>query len=328
MLSAVFKEFEKPLSLEEVKEPSNGLILKVLATGLCHGDLHLIMGDWKYDLKIETPIILGHEIIAEVIKSWGDFKEGDKVLVYNSIGCNNCKHCKIGNYQYCERVKVLGLHLNSGFAKYLQVPTEKILLKVEGNPLELAPLADAGITAYNSVKEIGENDNVLIVGTGAVATIGLQILKTNRAKVTLVGKNWNRLWKTKELGADNIIYVRENESISSKIDPNTKFDYIIDYVGTSNSLSDLPWLLDREGELRIVGEFGGIISIPEQLMVLRGLKIRGVLYGSFNDLKSVYELYKKGKIKIPVTPYRLEDINTAIRSLMEGKIFGRAVIVP
>ena len=69
MLSAVFKEFEKPLSLEEVKEPSNGLILKVLATGLCHGDLHLIMGDWKYDLKIETPIILGHEIIAEVIKS-------------------------------------------------------------------------------------------------------------------------------------------------------------------------------------------------------------------------------------------------------------------
>ncbi|MEM4115333.1 MAG: alcohol dehydrogenase catalytic domain-containing protein, partial [Saccharolobus sp.] len=184
MLSAVFKEFEKPLSLEEVKEPSNGLILKVLATGLCHGDLHLIMGDWKYDLKIETPIILGHEIIAEVIKSWGDFKEGDKVLVYNSIGCNNCKHCKIGNYQYCERVKVLGLHLNSGFAKYLQVPTEKILLKVEGNPLELAPLADAGITAYNSVKGIGENDNVLIVGTGAVATIGLQILKTNRAKVT------------------------------------------------------------------------------------------------------------------------------------------------
>ncbi|BDB98836.1 alcohol dehydrogenase catalytic domain-containing protein [Saccharolobus caldissimus] len=330
MRAAVFKEFGKPLSIEEVREPKEGIILKVLATGLCHGDIHIIMGDWKYDIKIETPRILGHEIVGEIINDFGNFKRGDRVLVYNSVGCGKCKYCKLGHYQYCERVKVIGLHMDGGYAEYVSIPSDKILLKVEGNPVELAPLADAGITAYNSVKGINKEDKVLLIGTGAVALLALQILKSRGVSVTIAGHNEIKLSKAKELGADEIV-IAKDRSIAHSIATRSsrlKFDYVIDYVGSEDTLSDILWLLNREGELRIVGEFGGTLNTPEQLVVLRGLKIRGILYGTFNDLVNVYNLYKEGKIKTLAVPYKLEDINEAINDLMRGRIVGRAIIIP
>ncbi|WP_338603444.1 alcohol dehydrogenase catalytic domain-containing protein [Sulfolobus tengchongensis] len=327
MLAAVFRKIGSTLELEEVKEPTGGIILKVLATGLCHGDLHIISGDWKYDIKIETPRILGHEIVGEVVNDTNTLKSGEKVLVYNSIGCGSCKYCRAGKYQYCERVKVIGLHMDGGFAEYVKIPSEEILLKIDGDPIEIAPLADAGITAYNSVKGISSDDNVLIIGTGAVALLGLQILKSRGVNVTVVGRNHNRLNKAKELGADDVISINGRSTIASVIRGYT-FNYIIDYVGSNDTLLDSIWLLDREGELRIVGEFGGTLNIPEQLLVLRGIKVRGILYGSLNDLINVYKLYVEGKIKTIVQKYRLDDINKAIADLAEGRIVGRAVIVP
>ncbi|QGA53580.1 alcohol dehydrogenase catalytic domain-containing protein [Sulfolobus sp. E5-1-F] len=327
MLAAILRSFGEGLSLENVREPSYGIILKVLATGLCHGDLHVMSGDWRYEIKIELPKILGHEIVGEVIKGNKNFEEGDKVLVYNSIGCGKCKYCVSRKYQYCERVKIVGLNIDGGFAEYVGVPTDNILLKVEGNPVELAPLADAGITAYSSTKGITDEDNVLIIGTGAVALFALQILKLRGARVTIIGHNKNKLGKAKELGADEVINIKDNSSIASEI-KGFKFDYIIDYVGSDYTLSDSMWLLNSEGELRIVGEFGGVLTVPEQLLVLKGLKVRGILYGSFDDLVSVYKLYNEGKIRSIVNTYRLRNINMAVKDLREGKVIGRAVIVP
>nr|WP_252973110.1 alcohol dehydrogenase catalytic domain-containing protein [Saccharolobus solfataricus] len=62
------------------------------------------------------------------------FKEGDKVLVYNSIGCGKCKYCASKKYQYCEKVKIIGLNINGGFAEYVSVPSDNILLRVDGEP--------------------------------------------------------------------------------------------------------------------------------------------------------------------------------------------------
>ncbi|AOL17125.1 alcohol dehydrogenase [Sulfolobus sp. A20] len=331
MKAALFKEYGIPLNIENVAEPKDGIILRVLGTGLCHGDVHLIFGDWKYDIKINTPRILGHEIIGEVVSgNTKSLERGDMVLVYNAVGCMNCKYCKIGHYQYCENVNIIGLHLDGGYAEYVKVPSERNLLKVEGNPIELAPLADAGITAYNSVKGISEDDNVLLVGTSYVSLLALQILKNRRTKVAVVGRNLSKLSKFKEIGADEIIPLKSNSvgQAVGEISSLYKFDYIIDYVGNNTTLTDLPWLLRNEGELRIVGEFGGVLNIPEQLLVLRGIKVKGILYGTYDDLLGVYELYSKKVIKTFPIPYSLNEINQAINDVANGKIFGRAIIIP
>ncbi|NON61241.1 alcohol dehydrogenase catalytic domain-containing protein [Acidianus sp. RZ1] len=332
MKAAVFNGIGKPLSFENVQdpEPKDGeVLLKVLGTGLCHGDVHIIMGDWLGDISIKSPLILGHEIVGEVIKGGERVKEGDVVAVYNAFGCGKCKACLKGYPQYCEKVKVLGVEQNGGFAQYVVIPSEENLFKIRGNPLEIVPLADAGVTAYNSVKGIEKGDKVAIIGTGAVSMLGIQILKTRGAEVTVVGRNRIKLNKMSELGADEVVESKGNyiTDLSAKTE-NNKFDYVIDYVGNDQSLMDSMWLLSRLGELRIVGEFGGTLNVHEQLLVLRGLNVRGILYGSKNDMADVISLYYNGKIKTLVVPYSLQEINQAIDDMIEERIIGRAVIIP
>jgi len=332
MKAAVFREIGKPLSIEEVPIPKleneKEVLLKVRATGVCHGDLHILMGDWKYEVPVNPPIILGHEIIGEVVEGGTRFKKGDLVMVYNAFGCKECKHCKAGFYQFCERVKVLGVEMNGGFAEYVKVPDEDFLVKVKGSPAEIAPLADAGVTAYSATKDIKEGDKVLVVGTGAVALLAIQILRNVGAEISVVSRNSARLSKAEELGANFVFYKKKTyPSLYTSI-VGKKFDYILDFVGSEETLQDVSWLLDRRGELRIIGEFGGHLDVPEQLIVLRGIKVRGILYGTLDDMINVIKLYKEGKIKTLQVPYYLEEINEAFNDLMEERILGRAVIIP
>ena len=334
MRAAVFKQVGFPLSIEEVpppkRETEHDVILKVLAAGLCHGDVHLVTGQWEGDIEIQTPRVLGHEIVGELIHETKSLKRGQKVLVYSSIGCGTCKYCKRGHFQHCERVRVIGYHLDGGFAEFVRVPDEKYLVPVEGDPLHLAPLADAGTTAVNSVKGIGDGDEVLVIGTGAVALYAVQILKYRKASVTVVGSSMVKLEKAHELGADNVVLAKRRNYVN-KVSENLgrkKFDYILDFVGADYSLQDSMWLLRNEGELRIVGEFGGTLHVPEQLIVLRGLRVRGVLYGTLDDMREAYNLFSSGVLKTLPIPFRLEEINFAINESYEGRLIGRAVIIP
>ncbi|BDC18156.1 alcohol dehydrogenase catalytic domain-containing protein [Acidianus sp. HS-5] len=334
MKAAVLDQIGRPLSIKDVKKPEvkgKEILLKVLATGLCHGDLHIIFGEWKDDILVNPPRILGHEIVGEITEDSEHFKKGDKVIVYNAFGCGTCKFCRRGYPQFCEKVKILGVQEDGGFAEYVKVPSEDNLIKIdnEENPIKIAPLADAGVTAYNSVKNIEEDSNVALIGTGSVSMIALQILKSKGVKTTVVGRNSLKLSKALELGADRIIQVKNSysEDFSAKIG-REKFDYIIDYVGSNETLRDIVWALDRMGELRIVGEFGGEMEIWEQLLVLRGLKIKGILYGTKDDMRNTVKLYEEGKIKTLAVPYKLEEINEAIDDLSSERIIGRAVIIP
>jgi D-arabinose 1-dehydrogenase-like Zn-dependent alcohol dehydrogenase len=332
--AAVFREVGHPLSIEEVpfprRESEREAILKVLATGLCHGDVHLVAGEWEGDIIVETPRILGHEIVGELTHDVGGLRKGQKVLVYSSIGCGQCKYCKAGKYQFCERVRVIGYHYDGGFAEYVKVPDFRYLLPVEGNPIELAPLADAGVTAYNATEGIGPSDEVLIIGTGTVALYALQILKRRGAFVSVVGSSIPKLEVASKLGSDEVIQAKRRNYVekASEKSSRRRFDYVLDFVGADYSLKDALWLLRNEGELRVVGEFGGYVHYPEQLLVLRGLKIRGVLYGSFQDLAEVYRIYREGWLKTLPVPFKLEEINDAINESHEGRIIGRPVIVP
>lgn len=319
MLAAVLREFGRPLSLEDVPTPPGSV--KVGATGLCHGDVHVLTGQWSWDIQTRLPLVLGHEI--SVVD-----ERGNTFLVYNARGCGTCKECRSGVPQFCERVEVLGIHRNGGFAERIDVSGFP-LVPVRGSPLEVAPLADAGVTAVSSVEGITEGSRVAVLGTGAVALFSIQLLRNINSEVWVVGRNSLKLKKAKELGADEVVFTKGEYSTDLSGSVGTrKFDYIIDYVGSDLTLKELPWLLRRTGELRVVGEFGGELTIPGQLLVLRGLRVKGILYGTLSNLKEVVELFEKGKLRTLTVPYPLEEVNQAIMDLMEGRIAGRAVIYP
>ena len=112
MKAAVMYEVKKPLVVEEVEldPPKTGEVLvKMVATGVCHSDLHVYTGD----LQRPLPVILGHEgagIIAEVGPGVDKFKVGDHVVLTYLPACGDCKWCHTGHPNMCN----LGAKLRTG----------------------------------------------------------------------------------------------------------------------------------------------------------------------------------------------------------------------
>jgi len=334
MIAAVLERFNSELVIKEVEFPIKTsfkeTVIKVEASGLCRGDLHIIKGDWNEFIQISLPRILGHEVVGRVVDS-EVYNKGDLVAVYNILGCGTCKYCKLGKPQYCNSPRFLGIDFDGGFAEYMKVPDNSMILKVDGDPISLAPLIDAGITAYNATKDIESGSRVLIIGTTSVAQIAVQILAYNNNEIVVVGRNSRKLGLFKDLGADQLIHITDYNSLSESLISelgNKKFDYILDFIGSESTLKEILWLLSKNGELRIIGEFGGNFEVNEQLLVLRGLRIRGVIYGDKEDLAKVYELYKQGIIRTITVKYPLSKINKAIHDLYMGYNLGRIVITP
>ena len=178
-LYAYDKEMNVELQIETVPEPTinspEEVIVRVGAAGLCRTDLHIIEGVWRDVMDVEgalLPYIMGHENagwVEEIGTGVKSVKPGDAVI------------CRRGEDMYCENSIFPGLGVNGGFAEYL-LTNERALIKLNENvlPVNVAPMADAGITAYRVAKRAAKILNpgsyCVILGVGGLGHIALQCL--------------------------------------------------------------------------------------------------------------------------------------------------------
>lgn len=149
---------KKPLKYTNVesKEIVNGQILvKVLANGVCHSDLHIVEGDFPLPASL-FPLIPGHEIVGEVVESKSGIEKGTRVGIgwfYNA--CGKCDQCISGHENLCPNALVSGINVKGGYAEYAVLDANYVTPIPDsiGN-IEAAPLFCAGITAYSAVRRI------------------------------------------------------------------------------------------------------------------------------------------------------------------------------
>lgn len=217
---------------------------------------------------------------------------------------------------------------------------------------EIAPLTDAGLTPYRAIKKIrnslGPGKNIAIVGIGGLGYYAVQYAKIlgQSANVIALDRKDDKLQLARTMGADFTINISSQDhqgkqqeqrllqkrSIREEILRITQgkgVDVVIDCVGAENTIYDSIRLLSKGGLIVIVGLFGSQIKMPLVPFVLNEYSVIGSLWGNYNELCEVIELAKiAGKLKHNIHSFTLEDINRAISLLKEGKIIGRAVIVP
>ena len=134
----------EPLQYTEQPTPEpkgTEVLLKTLAAGVCHSDLHLAEGYFDLgggkrmsleDRGMKLPVTLGHENVGEVVALGPDAKNsglkvGDKVLANPWIGCGKCPACLRGDDNLCRAMKSLGVFSNGGYATHMIVPHPKYL---------------------------------------------------------------------------------------------------------------------------------------------------------------------------------------------------------
>jgi propanol-preferring alcohol dehydrogenase len=313
----VLPAFHAPLELEEraVPQPSDGQVLvKVLACGVCHSDLHVVEG---YFSSSPLPLVLGHEIA-------GELDDGQRVLVYAPWGCGECRFCQATEEMICPDGREAGMFQDGGYAEYVRVPAQRYIYPIgELDPVTAAPLACGGLTAYRAVKHarpwLGSGRRALVLGAGGLGQFGIQFVRMLTDGSVVAGDlSAVKQERALELGA---------EAAADPADLEGPFDAVLDFVGSEETLTRAAELVDRKGVAIVIGLFGGRIpfglgAVPHEAHFLSSI------WGSRDELGELIALAQREDIEHTVETLPLEQAQQAHDRLRAGETRGRLVLVP
>jgi propanol-preferring alcohol dehydrogenase len=338
-----FVELQKPAELRDVKVPEPGpgqVLIKIGGAGACHSDLHILETPAGTP-GMPLPFTLGHENAGWVEKLGSGatgFAVGDPVIVYGPWGCGNCPNCRVGMENYCENAgkgQAGGLGRDGGMANYMIVPSTRFLLPLgKLDPREAAPLTDAALTSYHAVKRsihlLGPGSTAVVIGAGGLGQMAIQVLKalSGAATVIAVDTSSAKLETAKKMGADETLMSGDDAVKRIKdITRGQGANLVLDMVGAKPTLQMAAQISRVLGHVTIVGLGGGALPVNFNSPA-KECSVASPYWGSIPELMEVVSLAQAGKIKMLVEQFPLERASEAYHLLHDGKIQGRAVILP
>jgi propanol-preferring alcohol dehydrogenase len=335
MKAAVLREFGKPLEIEEVPVPTPGpgeVLIKVVATGVCHTDLHAVDGDWP--VKPVPPFIPGHEgagVIAAVGRDVTTFKEGDRAGVawlHHSCGC--CEYCRTGWDSLCLAQKNSGYSVNGSFAEYVIGAAPYVAsLPCDLDFADVAPILCAGVTTYKAIKETEAKPGewIAISGVGGLGQLAIQYAKAMGLQVAAVDVTDEKLALARESGADLAVNAKSPDAIEQIVRQTGGGAHGAVVTAVSPiAFGQAIHFLRRKGTLALVGLPPGDFPTPIFDVVLGRITIRGSIVGGRQDLAEAIAFAAQQKVRAHIHKTTLENINQVFAELKTGKVDGRMVI--
>jgi propanol-preferring alcohol dehydrogenase len=335
MRAAVVHEFGKPLKIEEVPIPTPGrgeVLIKLIANGVCHTDLHAAQGDWP--VKPTLPFIPGHEgvgIVAAVGSGVTGLKEGDPVgLAWLHDACGECEYCRTGWDALCLAQRNSGYSVNGSFAEYA-IGSAAYVGRLPRNVdfAGLAPILCAGVTTYKGIKETEAKPGewIAISGVGGLGQIAIQYAKAMGLHVAAIDVTEEKLALARESGAEVTVNATRPDAAAQIIKQTGGGVHGALVTAVSPpAFSQAIEILRRKGTVALVGLPPGDFKTPIFDVVLGRKTIRGSIVGGRQDLAEAIAFAAEGKVRSYFHKTRLEDINTVFDNMKAGKIDGRMVI--
>ncbi len=334
MNAAVVTRFGQDLSIHEVPIPQPGpgqILVKLIASGVCHTDLHAAEGDWP--VKPSPPFIPGHEGIGEVVglgDGVSDVAIGDLVgNAWLASACGECQYCLTGWETLCESQQNSGYSVDGSFGEYMIVDARfAARIPAGADPVEIAPLLCAGVTVYKGLKmtEARPGQWVVISGIGGLGHIAVQYAKAMGLRVVAVDVADDKLALAKKHGAElTVNAVDEDPIVVIQAATGGVHGVLVTAVHPS-AFGQAIGMTRRGGTIVFNGLPAGDFPAPIFEIVLKGLTVRGSIVGTRQDMKEALEFYARGQIHPTVSSRDLGEINAVFDEMKHGKIDGRVVI--
>jgi 6-hydroxycyclohex-1-ene-1-carbonyl-CoA dehydrogenase len=338
-MRALLLELPGKVSLQEVGQPRPGrgeILVRVAACGVCHTDLHYIDHGVP---TFKSPVILGHEISGTVAGCGPEvakFREGDRVLLPAVFTCGGCRHCRTGRENICEQMKMLGNHLDGGFAEYVVAPAKDCFSLPPEIPLaEACLIGDALSTPYHAVKHrarVGVGDVVAVFGCGGVGINAVQFAALAGAHVIAVDLDADKLAGARRFGARDTLNPRAVERVDKELKKRTAggVDIAIEAIGKPETIRAAYDSLRTGGRLCVIGYSAEAVSLPFSKLMFFELEVVGSLGCRPADFPVLIELVRAGRVQlVPLVTgrYPLEEIEQAFNALRQGKGL-RGIVLP
>jgi len=307
----------EPLRPAELPEPRPGpgqVLILVHACGVCRTDLHVMDGEVRAS---RLPVVCGHQIVGTVEGS------GERVGVpWLGWTCGECRYCRSGRENLCDRARFTGADRDGGFAEYT-VADERFCFPIpeEYGDVEAAPLLCAGLIGYRSLRMTGDAERLGLYGFGASAHIVAQV----------AGHQGRRVFAfTKPGDVDGQAFARElgaEWAGGSDERPPEDLDAAILFAPAGELVPTALAALSKGGTVVCAGiHMTDIPSFPYELLWSER-RIRSVANLTRADGEEFLALAPRVPVRTEVETFPLAEANEALDRLRAGSIRGAAVLL-
>jgi alcohol dehydrogenase (NADP+) len=325
-----------PYSFERREPGPNDVAIDIEFCGICHSDIHTARSEWG---PAKYPCVPGHEIVGHV-KAVGSavtkFKVGEAVGVGCMVeSCRECKPCKEGLEQYCEKgmvgtynsnVSYEGGYTKGGYSNHIVVSERFVLSIPKGLDLAAtAPLLCAGITTYSPLRQVGvgKGDRVAVLGLGGLGHMGVKIAASFGAEVTVLSRSPQKKVDAHRLGAHNFVLTTDDQAVSKHAN---HFDYILDTVSAPHDLGQALNMIRRDGTLILVGASERPLPLSAFGLIFNRRKMMGSLIGGIPETQEMLNHCAQHGIVSDVELIKADKINEAYERTLASDVKYRFVI--
>ena len=336
MRAGVVHAFGAPLRIEEVPIPAPGpseVLIKVIATGVCHTDLHAADGDWPG--RPPLPFVPGHEgagIIAACGPGVVGLKEGDRAgVAWLHDACGQCEYCMTGWDSLCRAQHNTGYSVNGSFAEYV-IGAAPYVGRLPDNSdfAEMAPILCAGVTTYKGIKETEAKPGewIAISGIGGLGQLAVQYAKAMGLHVAALDVTEEKLALARASGAEVMVNAKAPDAAEQIVKQTGGGAHGVLVTAVSpTAFAQALKMVRRKGTVSLVGLPPGEFRMPIFDVVMNRITVRGSIVGGRMDLAEAIALAAHGKVRAEIHKTKLDNINEVFAALKAGMINGRAVVM-
>lgn len=331
-------------------------LLKVDMVGVCGSD----PGHYNGKIKVNFPLIMGHEIVGTIDEVGDEFarikgvKKGDRVVVETRFGCGVCEPCVTGRYRSCTSQLGYGFRVGSdtppylwgAYSEYLYLPPRALVHKIDPDvPLEAGALACAVLgDSVRWLQQMGGSkigDTIVILGPGQQGLGGVIVAKEcGASNIIITGKKNDkaRLEMAKMLGADHTINIDEVDPIEFVQDiTNGKLaDIVFDCSGAIDAIESSVYMVKHHGTIVTPGVYGTGKRAALELdkIVMGEITIKGTHTHNIDSVIPAIKLIESRKYpieKLVTHKYTLDEAEKAVLCTageLEGEYPIKVVIEP
>lgn len=338
MLAAVFRGRGR-IALEERPRPEpapDELLVRVHAASICGTDLKIIRGG-HFRVGEDETRVLGHELAGEIVEVGAHVRGwsvGQRVSVVPNIGCGRCDMCWRGLNNMCPDYDAFGINIDGGFEQYMVVTAAALagrnLFEVPaGMSYEEASLVEPLSCCFNAWKDLAvtPEDRVLILGTGPIAGLFLQLARVYGARqVIVVGRRAERLAEIAPQGATDTVDASAEDVVAAvtRLTRGRGVDVALTCAPAPELQQAAMALLARNGRLSLFSGLtkGARVELDTNRIHYWGLRLLGSTGSSIEDYAHAMRLVESGGVRVTdIVTHRfgMAEAGAAFAHALSGK---------
>jgi threonine 3-dehydrogenase len=290
------------LELREMPMPGVGLndvLIRVRKAGICGTDLHIESWDAWAREHIETPLVVGHEFVGEIVEvgaNVSDFHPGEIVSGEGHVVCGRCRHCLAGRRHLCARTIGLGVGRDGAFAEFVVLPMTNVWHQWEGIDEDVAAVFDPfGNAVHTALAFPVLGEDVLVSGAGPIGLMAIAVVRHAGARHVVASEpNAYRRELARQMGATVTVDpgVTDLAEVQRKLGMVEGFDVVLEMSGNPGAIRGAIANMAHGGALAQLGIPTEQIDLDFNEIVFKMLTITGI-YG-----REMYETWYKMSVML------------------------------